>query len=104
MQFSSKLIDLKLNSSFKNRMVIDNIEKHCFAFVKKSTSHHCDFKNCVEFALSLCIILLDKLLALKKTSSNENVKMGPKPTEAGWCQVRKIFYLAVATYYLAAAS
>ena len=104
MQFSSKLIDLKLNSSFKNRMVIDNIEKHCFAFVKKCTSHHCDFKNCVEFELSLYIILLDKLLDLKKTSSYENVKMDHKPTEAGWCQVRKIFYLAAATYYVAVAT
>ena len=25
-------------------------------------------------------------------------------TEAGWCQVRKMFYLAAATYYLAAAT
>ena len=25
-------------------------------------------------------------------------------TEAGWCQVRKIFYLAAATYYVAAAT
>ena len=97
LQLSSKLIDLKLNSSFKNRLVIDNIEKHCFAFIKKCTSHHCDSKYCVELALSLCIILLDKLLDLKKTSSYENVKMGHKPTEVGWCQVRKIFYLATAT-------
>ena len=44
------------------------------------------------------------LILMKQTKWMQSEDYLAITTEAGWCQVRKIFYLAVATYYVAAAT